>query len=80
MPCFLTFGILLEGNMTQAATTLRDGQTLAVRLPNGNATTGWPRVALITARIVRRADANAKNAPQPKPINLRKRAALTGVI
>ena len=50
----LTFGILLDGNMTQAATTLRDGQTLAVRLPHGNATTGWPRVALITPHIIRR--------------------------
>ena len=50
----LTFGILLDGNMTQAGTTLRDGQTLAVRLPNGNAATGWPRVTLITPRVIRR--------------------------
>ncbi len=50
----LTFSILLDGNMTQAATTLRDGQTLAVRLPRGNTTTGWPRVTLITPHIIRR--------------------------
>ncbi len=49
----LTFGIILEGNMTQVATTLRDGQTLAIRLPNANPRTDWPRVALITSRILR---------------------------
>ena len=52
----LAFSILLDGNMTQATTTLRDGQTLAIRLPNANSATGWPRVALITPRIIHRAD------------------------
>ena len=54
----LAFGITLDGSVTQAATTLRDGQTLAVRLPNANPTNGWMRVALIKARIIHRAGDN----------------------
>lgn len=48
----LIFSITLDNNITQAATTLRDGQTLAVRLPNVNAANDWSRVALIQAKIV----------------------------
>ena len=48
----LIFSITLDNNITQAATTLRNGQTLAVRLPNVNAANGWPRVALIQAKII----------------------------
>ncbi len=51
----LNFSISLDSSVTQAATTLRDGQTLAVRLPNDNPTTGWPRVALIKVHIINHA-------------------------
>ena len=54
----LVFSINFDGSSTQAATTLRDGQTLAVRLPNDDPATGWPRIALIKAHIIRRADGN----------------------
>lgn len=50
----LAFSITLDGGVTQAATTLHDGQTLAVRLPNANPTNGWTRVALIKPTIIRR--------------------------
>ena len=52
----LSFGITLDNSLTQASTTLRDGQTLAVRLPYANPSNGWMRVALIKPTIVRRAD------------------------
>ena len=51
----LNFNITLDSSVTQAATTLRDGQTLAVRLPYANPATGWPRVALIKAHIINHA-------------------------
>ena len=49
----LSFQLILNNNVTSASTIMRDGQTLAIRLPNANPTTGWTRVALITPRIIR---------------------------
>lgn len=51
----LAFQIIFNNDVTTASTTLRDGQTLPVRLQSGNAETGWVRVALIKVRILRRA-------------------------
>jgi len=51
----LRFQIILDNVVTPGNTVLRDGQTLAIRLPNANPQTGWPRVVLVKARILRRA-------------------------
>ena len=51
----LGFRIIFINSVTSGSTIMRDGQTLAVRLPIGNIENGWPRVALIKAHIIRRA-------------------------
>ena len=51
----LGFRITFNNSVTSGNTIMRDGQTLAVRLPNDNIENGWPRVALIKAHIIHRA-------------------------
>ncbi len=51
----LGFRITFDNTVTPGSTVMRDGQTLAVRLPNDNPATGWPRVALLKVHVIRRA-------------------------
>lgn len=50
----LAFQIIVNNEITQANSILRNGQTLAIRLPSPNPSTKWTRVALVKARVISR--------------------------